>query len=221
MRNNLDGYILQVSVVGWPAPPTYLMSPAYPKYYQPGLACSWEVRANQNPASGHVTQYSPLIGQVRVPPHQRVAVRLLDLQLRQEPRQPCQQPQVSCDWSAAAGLSSDWLQCGAACRDQLRVGGAAAVCGELRAEVTVASPGNTLLVQLTTGQSLEAVLFYSNKTQFISTLLHLVSLLKFPPLSPQTLSRATRWPAAGSCCSCCRWAARPGAPPSPAPGPAS
>ena len=128
-----------------------------------------------------------MIGQVRVPPHQRVAVRLLDLQLRQEPRQPCQQPQVSCDWSAAAGLSSDWLQCGAACRDQLRVGGAAAVCGELRAEVTVASPGNTLLVQLTTGQGLEAVLFYSNKTQFISTLLHLVSLLKLPPLSPLEL----------------------------------
>ena len=124
-----------------------------------------------------------------MPPHQRVAVRLLDLQLRQEPRQSCQQPQVSCDWSAAAGLSSDWLQCGAACRDQLRVGGAAAVCGELRAEVTVASPGNTLLVQLTTGQGLEAVslLFYSNKTQFISTLLHLVSLLKLPPLSPLEL----------------------------------
>ena len=67
------------------------------------------------------------------------------------------------------------------------MGGAAAVCGELRAEVTVASPGNTLLVQLTTGQSLEAVLFYSNKTQFISTLLHLVSLLKLPPLSPLEL----------------------------------
>ena len=84
--------------------PTILMSQSYPKYYQAGLNCSWLVR---------------------VPPHQRVVTRVLDLQL---------------------GDSTT------SCEDKLQIEDTVLDCGELQSESHVLSRGPTSLIQFHTGE---------------------------------------------------------------------
>ena len=81
------------------------MSQSYPKYYQAGLNCSWLVR---------------------VPPHQRVVTRVLDLQL---------------------GDSTT------SCEDKLQIEDTVLDCGELQSESRVLSRGPTSLIQFHTGET--------------------------------------------------------------------
>ena len=92
---------MQVFLLG----PTILMSQSYPKYYQAGLNCSWLVR---------------------VPPHQRVVTRVLDLQL---------------------GDSTT------SCEDKLQIEDTVLDCGELQSESHVLSRGPNSLIQFHTGDT--------------------------------------------------------------------
>ena len=91
---------LQVSLLS----PRFLMTPSYPKYYQPGAECIWSVL---------------------VPPHQRVIVRVLDLQLR----------------SRVYG-SRDLRTRGDTCQDGLSVGDTGPMSGALQTDITVVSDNN-------------------------------------------------------------------------------
>ena len=96
---------LQISLLG----PRYLMTPSYPKYYQPGAECVWSLL---------------------VPPHQRVIVRVLDLQLRSH-----------------VSSTRD------TCQDRLSVGDTGPLCGELQTDVTVVSDTNKIRIRYHSGQS--------------------------------------------------------------------
>ena len=80
------------------------MSQSYPKYYQAGLNCSWLVR---------------------VPPHQTVLTRILDLQL---------------------GEAKDEAD---SCRDQLEIDSSLVACGELSpsSQSVVVSAGPRALIR--------------------------------------------------------------------------
>lgn len=95
--------------------PRFLMTPSYPKYYQPGAECSWSVL---------------------VPPHQRVIVRVLDLQLR----------------SRVSG-SRDLRTRDDTCQDRLSVGDTGPLCGELQTDITVVSNNNRIRISYHAGQS--------------------------------------------------------------------
>ena len=90
------------------------MTPSYPKYYQPGAECSWSVL---------------------VPPHQRVIVRVLDLQLR-----------------SRVSNSRDLRTRDDTCQDQLSVGDTGPLCGELQTDITVVSDNNRIRISYRSGQ---------------------------------------------------------------------
>ena len=90
------------------------MPPSYPKYYQPGAECSWSVL---------------------VPPHQRVIVRVLDLQLR-----------------SRVSNSRDLRTRDDTCQDQLSVGDTGPLCGELQTDITVVSDNNRIRISYRSGQ---------------------------------------------------------------------
>ena len=86
--------------------PTVLMSPSYPKYYlSVSGGCGWRVR---------------------LPPHQSVLLRVLDLQLR---------------GADQAGL----------CQDSLGIDKKVNICGELSSELKYVSRTNTVLIQFNIG----------------------------------------------------------------------
>ena len=108
---------LQVFLLG----PTILMSQSYPKYYQAGLNCSWLVR---------------------VPPHQRVVTRVLDLQL---------------------GDSTT------SCEDKLQIEDTVLDCGELQSESRVLSRGSNSLIQFHTGETAAVLELFFIKFDLVAT----------------------------------------------------
>ena len=92
--------------------PTLLMSQSYPKYYQAGLNCSWLVR---------------------VPPHQTLLTRVLDLQL---------------------GEAEDEA---GSCRALLEIDSSRLPCGELTAssQSVLVSSGPSALIRFQTGEDLQ------------------------------------------------------------------
>ena len=59
---------------------TYIMSANYPKYYLTGEDCSWRVRMIMIMII--MIMMMMMIMKVRIPPHQSLLVRVLDLHLR-------------------------------------------------------------------------------------------------------------------------------------------
>ena len=108
----MGNFPLSVSTQVFLLSPTLLMSQSYPKYYQAGLNCSWLVR---------------------VPPHQTVLTRILDLQL---------------------GEAEDG---GGSCRDRLEIDSTRLACGEMTASsgTLLVSSGPRAVIRFQTGEDLQ------------------------------------------------------------------